>query len=331
MKCVAIPAATAVRQRRKMRSIVRAFLAGALFLLAPNPASLDPARGRALLPPWPASCRDRIKYRIGTVDPRFGITNEELRQAIEDAGNVWGNDRKRFEYDPGGGLRISLIYDTRQQITQRVIAARAGIYATLKDADLLKDMMLPLKDKFHVLEGSYFDQLASYKRALDSYNQDVTHWNLMGGVPMAEFQSLADKKQALQKQQNASEAARQALNRSTDELNELIKRHNALLTRANAEVAALNTAGYASIQFEEGRYVRENSEEWIDIFQFENRDGLLLILAHELGHALGLKHNANPSSIMSPLVHTDRLVLTKEDQDGLKAVCAPHEQDNRGG
>ena len=96
-----------------------------------------------------------------------------------------------------------------------------------------------------------------------------------------------------------------------------------MLIRANADATALNNTGSTGVQFEEGRYARAGGEEWIDIFQFGSEESLRVTLSHELGHALGMKHNANPASIMSALIHTDHLVLTAQDEDGLKAVCAP--------
>jgi hypothetical protein len=144
-----------------------------------------------------------------------------------------------------------------------------------------------------------------------------------GGASGAEFKILSGKRQSLRNQQATLEEKRQELNRATNATNELIRKRNALLNRANAEAGALNSSNSIGIQFEEGIYAREGDKEWIDIFQFESKASLRVILAHELGHALGIKHNANPSSIMSPLIHTDRLALTAEDENGLKAACPP--------
>jgi len=301
-----------------MRGIVKVFLASASFLLVSSPAPFSYAQDR----PRPASCQ--AKYRIGTLDPRFGITREEFRHAIEDASSAWAIDQKLFAYDPKGKLRINLVYDTRQKITQHVIAVRAGISARMKEADSIEDRILPLKAKFHVLEVSYSDQLASYERARDSFDQEAQRSKSNGGATETEFQNLSGKRQSLRNQHALLEAKRLDLNRSTDDVNELVRKHNALLVRANGEASALNSSGSIGVQFEEGIYIRAGGKEWIDIFQFENKDSLRVILAHELGHALGMKHNANPSSIMSPLIHTDRLALTTEDEDGLKAVCSPH-------
>jgi len=301
-----------------MHDLVKPVLAGALFLLVSSPAPAAHAQGQSRS----ASCPGPIRYRIGTLDPRFGITREEFRRLIEKAGNVWEEKQKIFQYDPKGKLPINLVYDARQKFTQTAIAIRAGVSAKLVQADLIKQQLLPLREEFNKIETSYSDQAASYKRAQDSYNRKVKQSNLAGGASEAGLQDFADERRSLRAQFNLLEAKRLEMNRATDELNTLIKKRNAVIELANAEAAAFNDAAPASLQFKEGRYVREGNEERIDVFQFENTDSLLVILAHELGHALGMKHNANPDSIMSPLIHTDRLVLTAEDEDGLKAVCS---------
>jgi hypothetical protein len=301
-----------------MRAPAKLFLTGALLLLASAPAFVSIAQDRLDNRP----CAAAIKYRVGTLDPRFGITGEEFRLAIDEASNVWAVNRKLFQYDPKGKLQINLVYDTRQEITQRVIGARAGISARMKEADTIEEVLLSLKDKFHILEASYSDQLASYERAKDRFNRETKRLNKAGGASQIEFQNLSDKRQSLQNQQEKLEEKRQELNKLTDDMNGLIGKRNAFLVRANTEASALNSSRPIGVQFEEGIYVRVDGKEWIDIFQFESKDGLRVILAHELGHALGMKHNANPSSIMSPLIHTDRLALTAEDEYGLKVVCA---------
>jgi len=270
-----------------------------------------------------ATCRSPIRYKIGALDPRFGVTREDLQRAAEDASGVWATHQKLFQYDPRGKLRINLVYDTRQKNTQQVIFARAGISAKIKEADSIEDRILSLQNKFQPLEASYLEQEASYDQASDNFNREARRLNDAGGASETQFQILSDKRRSLRNQRAILEAKRQELNRSTDEINGLVEKHNALLVRANTEANALNRSGSIGVQFEGGLYSRASGKEWIDIFQFESKAGLRVILAHELGHALGMKHNANPSSIMSPLIHTERLALTGEDRDSLKAVCGP--------
>jgi hypothetical protein len=133
---------------------------------------------------------------------------------------------------------------------------------------------------------------------------------------------LNSERLALQQRAALLETAQQELNRLVDDINELVRKHNALLDRANAEANALNRSAPVGIEFEEGRYIKQAGEEKIHVFEYDGETALVAILAHEMGHALGIRHNANPASIMSPLIHTRHLALSDDDRDGLRAACS---------
>src|SRR5579885_3127308 len=63
-------------------------------------------------------CDQPIKYRIDTVDPRFGITKDQFLTDIQQATKIWDDaeGKELFEYAPSGAkddLAVSLIYDER--------------------------------------------------------------------------------------------------------------------------------------------------------------------------------------------------------------------------
>ena len=296
-------------------------LASVLFLELSNPFASSQARDRFSNG---QACQTPIRFRLGTLDSRFGITREEFQRAVEEAGDAWETaaGRRLFRYDARGALEINLVYDSRQETTQRLTAVRGAVSEKLKEVAAIKRRLRPLQDKLDALDNSYSAELSSYKHLQDEYNQAVAQANGKGGATEGEYQRLGSQRVALRKQAAALEAKRQELNRLAGDINDLADTHNSLLHRANDEADAFNRSTPSTLQFEEGRYARQGGEERIDIFQYEGAAALRIILSHELGHALGIRHNANSSSIMSPLIHTDRLVLTAEDVDGLRAACS---------
>jgi hypothetical protein len=268
------------------------------------------------------ACQTPIKYRIGTVDPRFGITREELRHDVEEAGKIWeaAAGHPLFIRDEKGPLEINLVYDSRQETTQRLIAVRSSIVEKLAQIDAIKDKLLPLQAKYRLLDQSYSAQAAAYRQVLDDHNKTVTQFSQKGGPPEGEYQRLGSEGLTLRRQADALEAQKQELNNLTAEMNELVRAHNALLVRARDEANTLS--GSFDAKFEEGRYVKQGGEQRIEIYQYHNEVGLRIVLSHELGHALGVKHNANASSIMAALIQTEKLVLTADDVSGLRAACS---------
>ncbi len=74
---------------------------------------------------------------------------------------------------------------------------------------------------------------------------------------------------------------------------------NGIASNLNLDVVNYNNAGdVLGKEFNEGLYEKRNNRETITIFHFNNHDRLVRVLAHELGHALGLEHNNNPQALM---------------------------------
>ena len=97
---------------------------------------------------------------------------------------------------------------------------------------------------------------------------------------------------------------------------------NRLIRELNLTVGDYNAIGAkTSGEFQEGQYVRDAAGQKINIHQFDDRPALVRVLAHELGHALGIDHLDNPEAIMYRLNESGNEKITADDIAVLKAVC----------
>lgn len=111
-------------------------------------------------------------------------------------------------------------------------------------------------------------------------------------------------------------------NAKIDQLNALVPQLNALAERLNLSVETYNNTNDSHGEsFEEGLYSTDGTTTKIDIYEFSNRDKLVRVLAHELGHALGMEHVDDPKAIMYALNQGTNESATKADINELDIVC----------
>jgi hypothetical protein len=268
-------------------------------------------------------CESPITYKIGIIDPRFGVSVDNFIKDLDEASAIWEKPigKPLFMYDPNGTLTINLIYDNRQQITQQEQALNQNISQTSQTADSLKLQYTALKAQYTQAESEYTAQVTQFNKTQANYNAEVSHWNSVGGAPKKQYDALMTEKDSLIAQQNALEQKRQQVNQLADSVNAFIHKYNLLVSYINSNVRAINNDGLAGTQFEEGVYVRDESGKRINIYQFENQIDLTRVLAHELGHSLNIGHNANPDSIMNPINQSETLSVSPEDLQALKTEC----------
>jgi hypothetical protein len=268
-------------------------------------------------------CESPIKYKIGTLDPRFDVSEEEFKKDINQASNIWGDsiNKKLFEYNPNGNLTINLVYDTRQQTTQNEQVLNKNISETSQVADSVKQEYSSLKENYQLEQQEYQDQLDQFNQAQNNYNDQVDSWNSVGGAPENEYSLLETQKNTLVEQQDSLESKRQQVNQLATDVNAFIDKYNLLVNNINSNIDTINNDGLTGTQFEEGVYISDSDKTLINIYQFDNKTYFIRVLAHELGHALQLDHNNNPDSIMNPVNQKQTLVLSSDDLQELKTEC----------
>jgi len=269
-------------------------------------------------------CTAPILYSIGSVDPRFNLPLAALAGDLQEAEAVWEQPSRSdlFRYvRSGGDITVNLVYDERQAATDKLNAMGYDTAQTRAAYDELKakyDALSPQVDAEQVVHRT---KLADYKRKEAAYNAKVGQLNRRRSATAAEQQRLKARRQVLERDFAVFQALENGMNANIDTLNALATALNQLIVQLNINVEQYNRQGTAMGQFEEGLYKITGGIQSIDIYEYANRMRLVRVLAHEMGHALGLEHTADSGAIMYRVNLGDNLTVTSTDIRALNKVC----------
>ncbi|HZJ41999.1 MAG TPA: matrixin family metalloprotease [Patescibacteria group bacterium] len=269
-------------------------------------------------------CQVPITYSIADFDSRFGLTEAELLNNVKNAEKIWESaiNKELFEYSPAGNLKINFIYDYRQKATDELRKIGIIINDDQSTYYVLKTKHDLLVDSYNKEKIQLENLIAIYNADKDIFEEDVNYWNSRGGAPRTEYNILEQKKVDLNNQVIIINQAENSLNELFNTINLMEIVLNKLIITLNFQVSKYNTIGLSTgKEFSEGEYVSDVSGTLINIFQFNDTNQLVTVLAHEFGHALGLGHLDNSKAIMYYLNEGVNETLTADDIAAIKKVC----------
>ncbi|HMO78473.1 MAG TPA: matrixin family metalloprotease [Candidatus Paceibacterota bacterium] len=266
-------------------------------------------------------CPIPIAYRLGDTDPRFTISAEEAKSVLAAAEAVWEDavGRNLFVYDEEATFALNFIYDERQQLASTEEEWRIDLDRKEAESREILEQVKVNARQYEAAQAAYEQERAGYDNRLKDYNQEVERVNQQGGASPEAYAELQRKQKALAEELAGLIDQEKELNSRINAINEQGERGNRLIERYNEEVVRYNEI-YGNLNiYTQGDFQRDR----INIYKFSDTTELTRVIAHEFGHALGLGHVDDESSVMYYLMteQSGPSQLSAEDKKAFILAC----------
>jgi hypothetical protein len=281
-----------------------------------------------------SACGIPVHFVLGDVDPEFGFDRPTVMAALAEAADLWQSHATAtlfVESDHARAMTVSLRFDHRQQAAHERHSMRGGLERDRQRFEAEETTLTEWGERIEAARRAHGVAEQQLARRVQAHEAEITAWNA-GGAARTE-----SRRRALEAEGEALRGAIADLERQGRSLNADIDAYNRRATdmrermeEYRARVARYNQAS-SDAPVESGRYSYVRGEgRSIEVYRAVSYDELVWVLAHELGHALGIDHVEDTDAVMHALLHeggelrTDRarpVELSDADRRALANAC----------
>ena len=280
---------------------------------------------------------------IGAIDKHYSdkISKEQLRLILSDI-------EKQFESQLGynvfdysmGGKPINIVYVKPSYKKRRILSKQAKLEKLTTQITALNNSLAIQQTKIKIKKIKLKQEYKTLNNAISLLNTKIMNINKRKATSQDEHDKL---QKALAKEQNSIKKKTTSLKQQQSKLNKEISRfkrkidkYNTLIARyyrVNREIESLSknfievkgiTKSNTNTQYTS--YIMNGKKtttkkttttmQRIEIYDFEDLQTLKVVLAHELGHLVGVGHIDVKGALMHPLMQEEQkkqLSLTYDD------------------
>ncbi len=283
------------------------------------------------------------KIKIGTISDfhKDKITAFELKQILDEIEQTFETQLgfNVFDYS-SDGKPIDLVYITPSNAQKSLDRKIERYHRKMDKSKELISYFDSAKKQLDFLQDKYNIQSKKLNKIIESLNLYVKEVNKQKAYPKDQYNKIkayiAKEKELISKEKRVKQKLETKLNLENTKYNNKVNSYNNLLRQINNlafEIESLNRSlkvvkGQAigekrvtlKTYIEDGVYKKEknieNTMNKIEIYSFDSKEQLKVILAHEIAHLVGIPHINVKNALMNPILQDNQvknLELTFDD------------------